>query len=297
MNRVVWSALSTLALLAAGTAPGFAELITVDIGLNVQQTQTDAAGDLGSTNAYFAGRAFYQNTGDYDSGTLTYPGSGSPASMNNTPGTYTFLNGGTAAGYFIDQSGSYGSLAGLEADYPMGSYAFDLNDSTGTNPDGTSTISYGSDLFPDNAPVLTATSFNALQNMNATQAQNVSFGAMVNNPGFAGDDESYVFLDIYTAGFGTDVYSTNSSTADLTNFALPANSLDPGTSYSLVLDFDNRIAGADGNLVNQFQLFDTKTEVDFTTATPVVTPEPAGFILALFGVVALFGMQRGRARA
>src|SRR5580658_968359 len=221
---------ATICILGNGLA--FAGLIDVDLGLNLQQTQTSASGTMANTTDYFAARAFYENPGDYDSATLTWPGSASPASMTNVPGTYTFLNGGTAAGYFISQSVSFSSQAALDAAYPMGSYEYDLSDSTMTNPNASSTIQYTADLYPQNQPTLTAGSFNALQNLNTALAANISFASMINNSAFDGSsDQALVFLDVYTAGFGADVFSTYSSTPGLTSFLIPANTLTPGTSY------------------------------------------------------------------
>jgi len=125
----------------------------------------------------------------------------------------------------------------------------------------------------------------------------VSFAAIEDNPDFdSTSDSDYVFLDVYTAGFGSDVYSTYSASPDgLTSLLIPANTLTPGTSYSLLLDFDNRITSVDPNSgTTQFQLFDTKTEVDFTTAAAVTTPEPAGFVLAGLGLLALACIRRYR---
>jgi hypothetical protein len=275
----------------------FAGLITVDLGKNLQFTQTDAAGDMANQTDYFAARAFYQSTSDFDSATLTWPASGGPVSMSNVPGTFQFLNGQTAAGYYLQQSPSYATQGALDAAYPMGNYEYDLFNSG--NLTASSTINYSTDLYPANQPTLTAASFNSLQGLNTTQATTVSFAALQDNPDFdSTSDSDYIFLDVYTAGFGSDVYSTFvASPGDLTSFLIPANTLTPGTSYSLLLDFDNRITGLDTNGINQYQLFDTKTEVDFTTAAAVVTPEPAGFALAGFGLLALACIRHRRAAA
>ncbi len=272
-----------------------AQLITVDLGKSLQQTQVSAGGTMADTNDYFAARAFYQNTGDFDNATLTYPGPSSPAAMVDVPGTYTFLNNETAAGYYITQSASYPTQAAMDSDYPFGSYTYGLTG--GTNGPVSSTINYTSDFYTANMPTLTAASFNGLQGADTSQPINVAFAPMLDNPDFgvtAGADH-YVFLDVYTSGFGADVYSTyTDQTASLTNFVIPASTLAPDTSYSVLLTFDDRIGTTDGNNVNQFQLFDTKTEVDFTTGAAVV-PEPAS--LGLVGIgISLLAARRKRAR-
>jgi hypothetical protein len=272
-----------------------AGLITVDLGKSLQQTQVSPGGAMADTNDYFAARAFYQNTGDFDNATLTYPGPGSPAAMGNTPGTYTFLNGATAAGYYISQSSSYPTQAALDADYPFGSYTYGLTG--GTSGPASSTINYSSDFYTANMPTLTAASFTGLQGANPSLPINVAFAPMQDNPGYAATAGAshYVFLDVYTSGFGADVYSTyTDQTASLTNFVIPASTLAPNTSYSVLLTFDDRIGTTDGNNVDQFQLFDTKTEVDFTTGAANV-PEPAS--LGLVGIgIGLLAAARKRAR-
>ncbi len=202
-----------------------AGLVTVDLGKALQQTQVSSGGAMANTNDYFAARAFYQNTGDFNNATLTYPGPASPAAMSDVPGTYTFLNGATAAGYYITQSPSYSTQAALDSAYPFGSYTYGLTG--GTGGPAASTINYSSNLYTANAPTLTAASFTGLQGANPGLPINVGFAAMQDNPGFSAGDSHYVFLDVFTSGFGADVYSTFSDPAGLTNFVIPGSALGP----------------------------------------------------------------------
>ena len=166
---------------ASGGGYAIADLITVDLGKSLQQTQTDAAGDMSNTVDYFAARAFYQNAGDFDGGTLMWSGCMSPQPMTDTPGDYYFLNNPVpAAGYFIYQTGSYSSQSTLDADFPMGAYTYNLTSGTMTTPPASSTIGYAADLYPANTPVLTAASFTALQNLDATQSADVGFSPLLN---------------------------------------------------------------------------------------------------------------------
>jgi uncharacterized protein (TIGR03382 family) len=280
------SQFAVLGLIVA-TGSARADLITVDLSKNLQQTQIDAAGDLSEVNDYFAARAFYGNLADFDAATLTYPGPGSPVNMTNVPGTVTFLDNTTAAGYFNYSSNSYGDQGSLDADFPKGSYEYDL--SVGGNPAASAVLNYTSDLYTANSPIVSSASFAALQGADATQAIDVSFNQLQDNAGFAQGDQDFVFLDVFTSGFASDAYSMSSATpATTTNFVIPSNTLLPGTSYTLVLTFDNRISGGGGS-----QLFDTKTDVNFTTES--ATPEPAGFALAVLGLGAVEWLRRRRA--
>lgn len=295
-GRAIWLA---AALCATLVAPASAGLLQVDIGKNLQQTQLDAAGTLSSSSAFFAARAFYQNPGDYDAATLTYPGPGSPATMTNVPGTIFFLGGGSAAGDFIAQSPLFPDQATMDAAYPFGDYRYDLTDSTLTNPPATTTLSYTSDLYPANLPTVTAPTFTGLQGLDPTQDFTISFAALQNDPDFSAGagDQAFIFLDVFTAGFGSDVFSQFSTSAS--SFLMPANTLAPNTSYALDLIFDNRhSATVDG--IGQSQLFDLRTEVDFTTAAaaaPAAAPEPSSLLLIGLGAAAASFPLRRRRRA
>ena len=273
--------------LALGNATASAGIITADFGKNIQFTQTSDTGTLGTENDFFAARVFYDSTTAYDSASLTI-NSGSPLAMTNVPGTYTFLNNDTAAGYFIYQSQGYSSRSAMNADSPFGTYEDNLylsnilQDST--------TINYTQDYYP-NQPIVTAASYDQLAaGIDPTQAFTLSFNQLVDNANLsqAPSPSDYIFLDITNGS--NDVYSTFTSTpSTTTSFVIPANTLSLGTGYNVFLTFDNRTF--DGS---DFQLFDTRTDVGFTTASAPSTPEPAMFIPALTGLGALAWMRRRR---
>lgn len=284
MKNALSSLLSLTGVLAICAAPAFGNLIDVDLSRNIEQTQLNAGGSLGTPFAYFAARAFYGNPGDFDGGTLTITPSstgmpGSPIPMTNVPGTYTFLDGSTAAGYFLFQTAALPSQADLDASYPFGDYVFNLTNSGNPGMDMSTDLPYQVDLYPSNQPVVTSSTFNALSGMDTTHDFTVNFNAAQNN---MNADVSYEFLDIYSGG--TDVYSTSSSTP-VTSFVIPHGALAPNTAYTLVLTFDDRATGADGT-INQSELFDNKTDVGFTTGSAGAAPEPGGMI-ALAPVFAL----------
>jgi hypothetical protein len=106
-----------------------------------------------STGGFFSGRAFFTNTTDFDAGTLTYGGPGSPAALtpSSPPPALTL-------------SGSNASFAGLQSEFPDGDYTFDL--SGGTMGPTEFVINYAGNAY-SNTPELTAASFSALQGLNA----------------------------------------------------------------------------------------------------------------------------------
>jgi hypothetical protein len=272
---------------ALGDATAFAGIVTADLGKNIQFTQTDDVGTLGSENDYFAARAFYDNTTAFDSGSLTING-GTAITMTNVPGTYMFLNGNTAAGYYIAQSGSFGSQSDLDTAYPFGLYDYNLNFSTDTSQNDTTTIDYTQDYYP-NQPIVSSTSFDQLAaGIDPTKSFTLNFNQLIDNSNLsqAPSPSDYVFLDIFNGS--TDAYSNFSATpSNTTNFVIPAGTLSLGTAYNVVLTFDNRTF--DGS---DFQLFDTKTDVGFTTASAPSTPEPAMFLPALTGLGVIAWMRR-----
>jgi hypothetical protein len=70
--------------LVAGAGAAHAQLTQADVGVNPTFEQTDPT-TVTSTGGFFSGRAFFTNTTDFDAGTLTYGGPGSPAAL--TPGS------------------------------------------------------------------------------------------------------------------------------------------------------------------------------------------------------------------
>jgi hypothetical protein len=115
-----------------------AQLMAADVGVNPTNRQTSSG--VTSTGGFFSGRAFFTNTTDFDAGTLTYGGPGSPGTLTagSSPPSLTL-------------SGANSTLAGLHSDFPDGDYAFDLTGGT-MGPVGF-TITYAGDAY-SNTPEL-----------------------------------------------------------------------------------------------------------------------------------------------
>ena len=184
---------SVCALLAAAAAPSaFAEVQSVDIGINPSYLQTGAT-TVTSTGGFFSGRAFITSASDYSGGKLTWPGAGSPQALSAQPGPV-----------LIYQPASYGTLAALNAAFPTGTYSFAL--SAGTESAQTDTISY-TVAADSNVSQLTAASYNAVQSAKAGQALAIELEGAMAPSGNA--TSSLVFLTLYDVSSGFDaVYST-----------------------------------------------------------------------------------------
>jgi hypothetical protein len=153
--------------LIAGDGAAHAQLTQADVGVNPTFEQTGPT-TVTSTGGFFSGRAFFTNTTDFDAGTLTYGGPGSPAAL--TPGSPPPS---------LTLGGSNPSFVGLQSDFPAGDYTFDLTG--GTMGPTEFVINYAGDAY-SNTPELTAASFSALQGLNAAAPITLDFNPMDVSP-------------------------------------------------------------------------------------------------------------------
>jgi hypothetical protein len=199
-----------------------------DVGVNPTFEQTGPT-TVTSTGGFFSGRAFFTNTTDFDAGRLTYGGPGSPAAL--TPGSPPPS---------LTLSGSNGSFAGLQSDFPNGDYTFDL---TGGAMGPTEfVINYAGDAY-SNTPELTAASFSTLQGLNAAAPITLDFDPMDVSPN-ATPGANAIFFSITDSSSAT-VFSDTLST-DATSVTIGGGTLSAGQSYSFDLLFDDRIVDSSG---------------------------------------------------
>jgi len=261
-----------VALVLFGGVPAKADLSSVNLDQNIENDQT------GPSTVTLAGTfvdiyAYMAVAGEYTSGTLTYPGPGSPQALS--PGTFA----GPNVGY---QSAFLGDEAALAAAYPFGTYTFQA---FGAGPASSAVaIDYTSAPF-GNTPALTAGSYTALQGLNASLPDTVDFNGFTP---VGGVSESFVFFNVYDVSTGTDVFSDNFAPSSTTSVTIPGGTLAAGTAYSYELIYDDRFDGTDanGSGISTFQLFDNRTEGDFTT-TAVPDPSSLALSLTVLGFLAL----------
>ena len=253
--------------LVAGAGAAHAQLTQADVGVNPTFEQTGPT-TVTSTGGFFSGRAFFTNTTDFDAGTLTYGGPGSPAAL--TPGSPPPS---------LTLGGSNPSFVGLQSDFPNGDYTFDLTG--GTMGPTEFVINYAGDAY-SNTPELTAASFSALQGLNAAAPITLDFNPMDVSPN-ATPGANAIFFSVVDSSNST-VFNETLSTTD-TSVTIPGGVLAAGQSYSFDLLFDDRIVDSSGEFLKT-QFYDTHTDGSFSTAAEAV-PEPSTWAMMLMGFVGL----------
>ncbi len=256
-------------LLLFGGDPAKADITSFDIGFNLENNQTGPS-TVSPYGTFFSVYAYIPAAGDYTTGTLTYPGPGSPQTLS--PGDFAGPNVFYQTPYLADQ-------AALDAAYPIGTYTGQASGGTGTpQPSSTVGIDYTASAY-GNTPALTAGSYSALQGLNPALSDTVNFNAFTPN---VDANLSYIFFNVYDVGTGTDVFADNFLPSSATSLVIPGHTLAANTAYSYELIFDDRIEGTDANgsgIATQ-QEFDTRTFGDFTTGSASV-PEPSSLALGL----------------
>jgi hypothetical protein len=209
-----------------------ADLTSFDIGKNVEYNQT-GANTVVPAYAFFSAYAYFPNVGDYDTGTMTYPGAGSPQTLS--PGAF----GGPNVSF---QTFALANQAAMDAAYPFGTYtAQAFNTGLGTSSTAVG-INYSQDAYASNLPQMSAASFAAFQGMNPAKSLTVNFNAFSQNPVA---DASWTFFNIYSStgvAFGAEFLPNTT-----TSVTIPGGTLAPNTTYQWEMNFDNRIDGTDIN--------------------------------------------------
>lgn len=262
---------------AAGTA--HAQLMSADVGVNPTFEQTGPS-TVTSTGGFFSARAFFTNSTDFATGTLTYGGSGSPA-------TLSFVSADVA----LELGDSNTSFSALQTLYPTGSYTFDL--SGGTQPEANFTINYAGGAY-SNMPALTGSSFSALQGMNAADPFTVDFVPfVVASPNVSNSD---IVFSVQNSSNVT-VFSSGFLPSDAAGVTIPGGILSRGQSYTFDLLFSSQIFGeVNVPALGTTQFYDSHTDGSFSTAAGAV-PEPSTWAMLLMGFVGLGVMIRRRAAA
>jgi hypothetical protein len=267
-------ALGALSVACIAGAPGGANAAAheIDIGLNPTFQQTGAT-TVVATGGFFSARAFLDSASDFDGGTLTFPGAGSPAAL--TPGDGATLAFGDSAA----------TMAALNAAYPFGTYAFHLtNSATSASQDASLDYSIIADAL--SVPALTAASFNQLQGLNAGSGFNFDFDAFEQNPDAS---EGFLFLNVFGAD-GKNVFSVNPDVS-ATSIFMPGGTLAAGQTYTFDLIFDSRIVDNSGDVPTEI-FFDSHTSGDFSTAAAV--PEPSTWAMMIIGLAGVGAALRRR---
>ena len=268
------SALSVACIVGAAGGAN-AAVNEIDIGLNPTFQQTGAT-TVVATGGFFSARAFLDSASDFNGGTLTFPGAGSPVAL--TPGA-------DPTDPSLEFSDSAATMAALNAAYPFGTYAFHLTNSvTSASQDASLDYSIIADAL--SVPTLTAASFNQLQGLNAASGFTFDFNAFEQNPDA---DEAFLFLSVFDAD-GNSVFSANPDVS-ATGIFMSGGTLAAGKTYTFDLLFDSRIVGSDGDVGTEI-FFDSHTGGTFSTAAAV--PEPSTWAMMIIGLAGVGAALRRR---
>ena len=158
-----------------------AQVTEADVGINPTFEQTGPT-TVTSTGGFFSARAFVSSAGDFDAGTLTYGGPGSPEPLSYVP---------------VDVAWEFGDanavFSNLQLAYPTGGYQFDLTG--GSQGPASVSLNFDGDAYA-NTPQLSAASFSSLQGLNAATPITLDFNPMAGQPECnAGREQHLFFID------------------------------------------------------------------------------------------------------
>jgi hypothetical protein len=274
-------AASLLVLMPLASAQ--AGIVGVNIFNNISYNQTSALPPAVPAGYYFQMGINIAADTDFDSASVTYPGSGSPLALTK------YTNVCAACAEYFGGSLFYTNRSGLQAAYPFGTYTFTANNSiTGTSQ--TAPLVYSQDLFTSTIPALDAASYTALQGMDSSQTISIAFNTQVANPLAP---TQFTFFTIYDLVDNSVAFSASFLNPSISSLSLNGMTLQANRNYSYELIFDNRTLSAFDPVSRTFseQSFGARTNGRFRTAAAVV-PEPASITLFGAGIVGLFAARR-----
>ena len=220
-----------LAATAAMTLLSFqvkANLSDVNFYNNISYEQTSGAAPS-TLNGYFANiGGNFQNVGDFDSVSATYPGPASPVNLTINGTNFNY-------GSVYDST-----IAAQQSDFPYGAYTITANNSV-TNVTQSVTINYIADFFTSSLPALTAQSYNALNGLNSNNGYLISFNSFTPNQNV---NAGYTFFSIFDAK-NNMVFTSGGLSPSATSIFVPANTLLANTGYTYELDFTDRLYSTD----------------------------------------------------
>lgn len=283
VSRAALALLIAPTLLAGWACPAHAQTPIYSVVKEADYIQTGNAQPTVATTYWFSasmGSNLPNNLGGATSTTLTYAGPGSPLSLPAFGGPPP--NGFQYTEPFADK-------ASLDSAFPSGiSYTFTLNG--GTLNGQTGVINMPTDAYPA-TPFLTGNTFTQLQGMDPTQPFTLTINGFTPS---TGGNFATSLLQISSGGF---VYN-DSGTTSTTAFTLAANTLQPNTTYSLGLFYQDNVTSSQGFGGSGFGggVFEAHTFANFTTGpgATAAAPEPGVLAFLVGGLLPALALRRRR---
>ncbi|MEO8813371.1 MAG: PEPxxWA-CTERM sorting domain-containing protein [Caulobacteraceae bacterium] len=279
-------------LILAGTLLGApiaanAQAVGADVGKNLEYQQTGPTTVIpynGGTNAFIFARSFFANPGDFDGGSMSFPGPASPQAYNGSESGGGFND----VGYFSP----YMTQAALDTAFPTGiTYALTATNSV-SHASQTINVPYLADYYTADIPALTAASFTALQGANPNAGLTLSFNSFTPaaNAGFG---QGFFSIYDYTTGMG--VFAASGFSPSTTSVSFGPHTLTAGDSYTYELIFDDGVTGIDPASGLAYTARSDQRTFGLFSAGPAGVPEPAAWALMLAGFgLAGAGLRRSR---
>ncbi len=237
--------------------------------------QTGNGNTVSYDGSYATMSLYSTDPNEFTSVSSTYPGPDSPVTLAQDALTQY----GYGSTYF-------GSQAAMDAAFPTGTYSFAAQRSVG-GPLAASTT-YSGNAYPQTQPFLLGTNFTDLQGMHSASPFAFQFSTFTPDPS---TDSAYLFFVIFDQASGAVVYDAGALPPTTTGLTLPANTLNPGTSYVYDLIFSDRLTVPSPGADFPAQIgSDTRAEGSFATEVP----EPSGVALLTCGALLLAGLRRRR---
>jgi hypothetical protein len=282
LRRLLTALLLAACALALPAAPARAGITGLDGFGNILYNQTSAAPPT-TPSFFFGSRIDYSNATDITS-----------ASGNAGPNAQTYAFQPGTNFIFIAQT-PFITQAQLNT-YNGPGTPLTVNTSGGLG-NQTATVVFGPTLYSSAIPALTSSSYNLLQGLNASTAATLNFNSFTVP---SGATSAFTFVTITNVSTGAVAFSQSFLSNTTTSVSLAANTLAANTSYNLEIDFSNRAAstitnGSSGFVGQTFTAgYDVRTEIAFTTASPITVPEPASLALIGIGLASAALTVRGR---
>lgn len=238
--------------------------------------QTGDGMTLTPADAYFAVDLIASTGTSFSSATLSYPGSGSPLSLtSSTPEHFGHV------AFFANE-------ADMNSAFPQGTYEFTTL--SGLAQD-VIRVELGAPAYAMSRPHLSGASFSALQGMDASLAQEITFGPFAAHPDADWSSANFRIIDL-SAPASLPVFMPLDATTS--KIVLPAGTLQPGHRFVYHLTFSS--TQYDPNVQPYAVVsYDQDSFGFFSTALPVPEPVPAFLFAAGLGMLA--GVVRRRRRA